>query len=160
MKKLLKKVNLGKCILALVLSSSVFVFAGDVLVEQGTLTAENVDATNLNAGNVEVTGTMESEKFQSTDCTATGLKAVAFGYGTATSGSYSTAMGFYTEASGNYSTAMGNRTTAEGNYSTAMGSWTTASGAYSTAMGGGPVPPCTIASGNFSTAIGPIAEAT
>jgi hypothetical protein len=109
---------------------------------------------------LDVTGKIIAEIFQSTDCTATGTKAVAFGYGTDANGIYSTAMGLYSKASGYYSTAMGNRATASGTSSTAMGGWTIASGACSTAMGGGPLPPSTIASGACSTAIGTIVEAT
>jgi hypothetical protein len=149
MRNAVRKGNLGKCILVLVLISSVFVLAGDVVVQEGVI---------------------EGVKFQSTGCsTADGLKAVAFGYDTEASGNYSTAfgayteavgifstaMGSYTDAIGNYSTAMGYLTTAEKDYSTAMGRNSTASGINSTAMGSS-----STASGDYSTVIGGYSEAS
>ncbi len=129
MKNAVRKGNLGKCIMVLVLVSSVFVLAGDVVVQEGVI---------------------EGVKFQSTGCsTVDGTKAVAFGYDTEASGDYSTAMGYLTTASENYSTAMGNITTASGSNSTAMGYNTEASGTHSTAMGY-----TTTASGIYSTAMG------
>lgn len=135
-----RKGNLGKCILVLVLVSSVFVLAGDVVVKQGKIEAENIAATE----------TIEGEKFQSTGCdTSSGTKAVAFGYDTEASGNYSTALGAWTSAIQRFSTAMGYRTIASGDSATAMGADTIASGDYSTAMG-----EYTEASDDYCTAMG------
>ena len=139
MKKVLRKSNLVAGILILVVVCVGIVLAGDVIVKEGTLEAENINAT----------GTIEGGLFKSTGCTATGTRAVAFGDGTEAIGNYSTAMGYDTEAIGPYGTAMGRLTTADQNASTAMGYYTTASGNISTAMGVG-----TTASGDASTAMG------
>jgi len=128
MKKVLRKSNLAAGILILIVVCLGIVLAGDVIVKEGTI---------------------EGEVFKSTGCTATGTKAVAFGYSTTASNNYSTTMGYSTTASGLYSTAMGFFTTANGFSSTSVGGSTTASNHYSTAMG-----TCTTASGLVSTAIG------
>jgi len=118
MENILRKGNLGKYILALILFASVFVFAGDVVVKEGVI---------------------EGEKFKSTGCTATGTRAVALGYETEASGEYSTATGSHTKASGTGSTAMGLGslvwTRASGYASTAIGVMAIATGDYSTAIG-------------------------
>jgi hypothetical protein len=138
MKKVLKS-KLLTCILILVLASAIFVFAEDVIVKEGTLELEIVNAA----------ATVEGQKFKSTGCTATGTKAVALGTLTEASGTYSTAMGYDTTASGSYSTAMGKWTNATGDYSTVMGTAGLASGFASTAMGF-----ITAATGDCSTAMG------
>jgi hypothetical protein len=133
----------------------------------------DVDGDASVGGNLDVTGTIIAEIFKTTGCTATGTKAVAFGYQTEASGGYSTAMGYDTLASGDYGTAMGYITDATGSASTSMGSDTIASGTastalgykteasgdYSTAMGSGSLVRTT-ASGYCSTAIGYMAKAT
>lgn len=135
MKKVLRKSRFVAGILILVVICLGIVLAGDVIVKEGTLKAEN---------------NVEGEKFKSTGCTATGTKAVAFGYETEASAPYSTAMGYNTTAGGEgLSTAMGYGTEATGIGSTAMGYVTTASGDYSTAMGW-----ATDAIGDYSTAMG------
>jgi len=65
MKKVLRKVNLGKCILVIILVSSVFVLAGDVVVKEGDLVVGNVDSTgngtfagSLTAGTGSFTGNL------------------------------------------------------------------------------------------------------
>ena len=120
MKKILKS-KLAAGILILVVVCLGIVLAGDVIVKEGVV---------------------EGVKFQSTGCTATGTKAVAFGYDTEASGDYSTAMGggslpgTWTKAEGNYSTAIGLVAIARGNCSTAMGSVVMAgSASYTTAIG-------------------------
>lgn len=143
------KSRLTAGILILVVVCLGIVFAGDVIVKEGVI---------------------EGVKFKSTGCTATGTKAVAFGYETVASEPYSTAMGYQTEASGDYSTAMGAGATASGGLSTAigfgttttesgmgsiaMGYLTTASNTNSTAMG-----TSTTASGSNSTAMGYVTTA-
>ena len=107
MKKVLRKSNLVAGILGLVIVCVGIVLAGDVIVKEGVI---------------------EGEKFKSTGCTATGTRAVAFGYDTEASEDDSTAMGHQTTADGIGSTAMGAQTTANGNCSTAMGYDTTAGG--------------------------------
>lgn len=144
-KTLKRKSNLVACVLIFIVVCLGIVFAGDVVVKEGTLEAENVDAT----------ATIEAEVFKSTGCTATGMKAVAFGENTEANGDYSTAMGYGTTASGDFSTTMGYGTTASSWGSTAMGRDTTASGELSTAMGRG-----TNASGLYSTAMGNGTEAS
>ena len=114
MKKVLRKSNFVAGILILVVVCLGIVFAGDVIFKEGVI---------------------EGVKFQSTDCLATGLKAVAFGYHTTASEDYSTAMGYHTTASGEYSTAMGYYTTASGPRSTALGENSTAGGYRSIAIG-------------------------
>jgi hypothetical protein len=152
MRRILKN-NLAAGILVLIIVSLGIVFAGDVIVKEGTLESADVSATNIIRG----------EKFASTDCTAVGTRAVAFGeqtialgdwstatgYTTVANGDCSTAMGYNTTASGDESTAMGESAWASGYRSTAMGNSTIAGGVNSTAMGG-----WTTASGNFSTAMG------
>jgi hypothetical protein len=128
MKKVLRKSNFAAGILILVVVCLGIVLAGDVIVKEGTI---------------------EGVKFKSTGCTATGPKAVAFGYNTTASGDYSTAMGYVTEASGQYSTIMGTAGIASGFASTAMGFITGATGDCSTAMGRS-----ITASGSCSTAMG------
>jgi hypothetical protein len=139
------KSYLAAGILVLIVAGLGTVIGGDVIVKEGVV---------------------EGVKFKSTDCTATGAKAVAFGMGTIASGdysfaagwgsagtgaigTYSVATGYNTKASGEYSTAMGYGTTASGYGNTAMGWYTTASGNWSTAMGLG-----TTASNVYSTAMG------
>ncbi len=165
MKKILKS-HFVAGVLILVVVCLGIMFEADVVIKEGELEAENINATE----------TIEGKVFKTTGCTATGTKAVAFGYSTEASGDYSTAMGYdteaiefastamgfgttaggaatamgvYTQASGAFSTAMGQSTTASGESSTAMGWSTTASGGYSTAMGYD-----TEASGYYSTAMG------
>jgi len=128
MKRVLKKSNLAAGILILVVVCLGIVLAGDAIVKEGVI---------------------EGVKFKSTDCTATGTRAIAFGDNTEASGNYSTAMGGSTTASGIGSTAIGMYTTASGLVSTAMGKETIANDDYSTAMGYK-----TTASGQCSTAIG------
>ncbi|MCK4291712.1 MAG: hypothetical protein KAY65_00840 [Planctomycetes bacterium] len=99
MKKALKG-RLAGCTLVLLLVVLGTVIGGDVTIQEGTI---------------------EGEVFKSTGCTATGIKAIAFGDGTTASGDYSTAMGYNTTASGDYSIATGMGTTASANYSTALG---------------------------------------
>ena len=142
MKNVLRKSNIAVGILVLIAVCLGIVFASDVIVKEGVI---------------------EGVKFKSTGCTATGTKAVAFGYYTNATGLYSTAMGTGTTAGADYSTAMGSYTTANGDYSTAMGSITTASEDHSTAMGYGTTADAdysiamgysTTASGDYSTAMG------
>jgi len=130
MKKVLRKSNLAAGVLILIVVCLGIVFAADVIVKEGTLEAENINAT----------GTIEGAVFKSTGCTASGTNAVAFGYETEASGDYSTAMGLgslvWTTASGDCSTAIGMMAKASGDHSTAIGtsltagpaSWTTAIG--------------------------------
>ncbi|MCK4294026.1 MAG: hypothetical protein KAY65_12575 [Planctomycetes bacterium] len=99
MKKALKG-TLAGCTLVLFLVALGTVIGGDVTIQEGTI---------------------EGEVFKSTGCTATGTKAIAFGYNTTASGDYSTAMGNDTTASGHYSLATGMDTTASADYSTALG---------------------------------------
>jgi len=149
MKKVLRKSNLVAGILILVVVCLGIVFAGDVIVKEGTLEAENIDVTGtIEGGSITAGGTIEGGVFKSTGCTATGTKAVAFGDDTEASGNGSTAMGARTTANGNCSTAMGYDTTAGGFCSTASGVCSTASGSCSTAMG------VAEATGSFSTAMG------
>lgn len=126
MKKALKG-RLAGCTLVLVLVVLGTVIGGDVTIQEGTI---------------------EAELFKSTGCTATGIKAIAFGDGTTASGNYSTAMGSDTTASGVSSTAMGSGATAIGPYSIATGN-SYASGSFATTMG-----VFTIASADLSTALG------
>ncbi|NIP51571.1 MAG: hypothetical protein GWN00_22050 [Aliifodinibius sp.] len=125
MMNLLRKGNLWMCVLVLAVVCLGIVFASDVVVKEGKIEAENVDANS----------TIEGDIFKSTGCTATGTKAVAIGYNTTASGGIGTAMGWNTKASGTASTAMGCSTDANGVYSTAMGFATDANGDYSTATG-------------------------
>lgn len=138
-KTLKRKSNFVACVLIFIVVCLGIVFAGDVIVKEGLI---------------------EGEKFQSTGCTATGPKAVAFGYNTTASGDNSTAMGYSTTAGGHCSIAIGYKATASGPDSiaigckseasgTAIGPFTTSSGRYSTAMGYG-----TTASGSYSSAFG------
>ncbi|MCK4293109.1 MAG: hypothetical protein KAY65_07915 [Planctomycetes bacterium] len=125
MKKALKG-RLAGCTLVLVLVVLGTVIGGDVTIQEGTI---------------------EGEVFKSTGCTATGIKAIAFGDSTTASGDYSTAMGYNTTASGHWSTAMGWGGTAIGARSIATGN-SYAGGSFATAMGG------SIASADHSTALG------
>ncbi|MCZ8197918.1 MAG: tail fiber domain-containing protein [Flavobacterium sp.] len=79
---------------------------------------------------------------------ASGAVATAFGRSTA-SGSFSTSFGYSSTASNQLATAFGFNTTASGNFSTAFGYETEASGDYSTSVG-----THSTASGNFTTALG------
>jgi hypothetical protein len=132
MEKLLKS-RLVTYMLILILASAIFVFAGDVVVQEGL---------------------MKAEVFKTTGCTATGTKAVALGYETEATGAYSFSMGYQTIASGTgLSTALGCWTEASAPCSTAMGVTTTASGSFSTAIGG-----YTKATAPYSTAFGMFSE--
>ena len=133
MEKILR-IRLRTCILILVLVCTIFVFAGDVTVKEGTI---------------------EGEVFKSTNCYVSGTKAIALGEESNAEGDCSAAIGYGTEAVEAYSMAMGYLTTASGIISTAIGSGTTASGAASTSMGNG-----TLASGSYSTAMGSCTDAT
>jgi hypothetical protein len=162
MKKTARKSNVGTVILFLILVSSVFVFAGDVIVQEGLIEGVKFQSTGCTATGTKLVALGYETEASGDYCTAIGYQTtanyqydLAMGYGTIASGGISTAMGYDTEASGNCSTAMGGLTTASGYRSTAMGSQTTASGSYSTAMGGH-----TLASGAHATAMGYSTEAS
>ncbi len=132
--KLAVKSKMAACVLVLVMVALSAVIGGDVVVKEGTI---------------------EGEIFKSTDCTAVGTRAVAFGEQTIALGDWSTSTGYGTSADGLCGTAMGYCTAAPGDYSTSMGYETTAYGLYSTSMGWS-----TAANGDGSAAMGILTTAS
>lgn len=111
------KFKLAAVILVLAVAVLGTVIAGDVIVKEGVV---------------------EGVKFKSTDCTATGAKAVAFGMDTIASGDYSFAAGWGSAgkgAIGSCCVATGYQAKASGYASTAMGYYTNATADYATAFG-------------------------